>query len=239
MTNAPVIYLTRPEGENESLAAILGEYDTRIHPLIKLSALEVSPSMRKAAQDLDQVDKLIFVSKSAVRFTMPLLDGFWPQWQVTTAWFAVGSGTAEELAPYGIPAAYPEMPGSEGLLALEALQDVAGMRVVIVRGKGGRALISEELTRRGADVSYLETYERQPVEDPAFADLPTGAIVVVTSIEILQALITSAGAALGQARLVTASERIESAARVEGLHSVRNAGGASDQALYDAIVDWR
>ncbi len=233
------VLLTRPEGENESLQALLSPRFANIlvSPMVRLSGLPVTPAMRKVAQDLDQIDKLFFVSKSAVRYTLPLLESFWPQWPVTTDWFAVGEGTAAELAAYDVNARYPVTAGSEGLLALPELQNLSGNKVVIVRGRGGRALLGDELENRGADLAYLETYQRDGIINSDLKALPERSIIVVTSVEILEAISVSLAEVLNDCSLVTASARIADAARSSGVTSVLNAGGASDQALYDAIVE--
>jgi uroporphyrinogen-III synthase len=49
---------------------------------------------------------------------------------------------------------------SEGLLALPELLDVAGKRIVIFRGDGGRELLRTALEARGAHVVQVECYRR-------------------------------------------------------------------------------
>src|SRR5207248_1440663 len=49
---------------------------------------------------------------------------------------------------------------SEGLLALPELVDVAGKRIVICRGDGGRELLRTALEARGATVVQVECYRR-------------------------------------------------------------------------------
>ena len=94
----------------------------------------------------------------------------------------------------------PQGQDSEALLALPQLQDVAGRRVLIVRGVGGRALLADTLRARGAEVHFLECYRRmRPQADalPLLAHWQAGGIdaVTVTSAEALHNL----GALLGEA----------------------------------------
>ena len=57
---------------------------------------------------------------------------------------------------------------SEGLLALPELANVAGNRIVIFRGAGGRELLHSMLAARGARVEQIECYRRaRPVTDAA------------------------------------------------------------------------
>ena len=44
---------------------------------------------------------------------------------------------------------------------MPALRQVAGVRILIVRGLGGQQSMTRELKRRGALVDHLECYERQ------------------------------------------------------------------------------
>ena len=150
-----IVLLTRPKGENESLAALLGgeEADILIRPLIELSAIKVTPEEKQRVMNIDQQDVVIFVSKSSVRYALPLLENYWPQWPLALRWLAVGPGTAEALAGFGIQAAYPRIAGSQGLLELPALRAVSGGKVLIVRGVGGRELGSDHRGQFALDLS--------------------------------------------------------------------------------------
>lgn len=229
------LVLTRPEGENERLHQMLEEqgYDVLVRPLIKLLPLAEDEETRQRAMNIDQQDFLIFVSKSAVRYGVALLDEYWPQWPIVPTWLAVGEGTAEAMGTHGVRAVYPEMSGSEGLLELPELADLQGKNVTIVRGEGGRELLFEELTRRGATVSYLEVYRREPL---TYKDWPAGSdcLIAVTSLEALENLQRQL-ADVSTYRVVVVSGRIASS--TGGFSSSTIAAGASDQALYDAIVE--
>src|SRR5690606_31962632 len=50
---------------------------------------------------------------------------------------------------------------SETLLRAPELQQVAGEKIIIFRGCGGRGYMGEILRERGAQVSYCELYERK------------------------------------------------------------------------------
>jgi uroporphyrinogen-III synthase len=229
------ILLGRPEGENESLAAMLTpEYEILVRPLIKLSEKSLNSSLKKTAMDLDHYDRVIFVSKSSVRFAMPLLDSYWPQWPVAVKWYAVGPGTADALAAFDVKAAFPAVPGSEGLLAM--MVGVDGEKILIARGEGGRELLGDELRRRGATVEYWEVYRREPQVYEDWQFLESGTPVVLTSVEML----TNLAAQIGDKKIhecdaVVASKRIADAANTAGFRRVEIAAGASDEALYDAI----
>jgi uroporphyrinogen-III synthase len=231
------ILLTRPPGENESLADLLRADDLSpvVRPLIELIEKPVDPAMKQIALDLDRYDKIIFVSKGSVRFGLPLLENYWPQWPIRLGWFTVGPGTAESLKQYGVVASFPTLAGSEGLLALAGLQEVTGRQVLIVRGTGGRELLGQSLGESGASVTYLETYSRLPLQHD-FSDLIAGSIVVLTSAEIMENFASLIGDRLPEYHAVLPSSRLEEIARTHAFQSVTNAGGASDEALYDAVM---
>ena len=113
---------------------------------------------------------------------------------------AVGRATERSLQQRGVPVvARPESADSEGLLALPALQDVTGQRVLLVKGAGGRDLLRTSLASRGATVCTLEVYRRvraRPTREAqsglraALAGAEARLVVVVTSAEVLDALFT-------------------------------------------------
>ncbi|SDB39176.1 uroporphyrinogen-III synthase [Pseudidiomarina indica] len=105
-------------------------------------------------------------------------------------WYAVGPTSAAAVANVvGRPVNCPwRQHNSEALLQLPELAKVKGQRWLIVRGKGGRDLAAETLTARGAQVTFLEVYQRkptvvQPQEYQQWRDQVNG--IVVTSAEQL------------------------------------------------------
>jgi uroporphyrinogen-III synthase len=143
----------------------------------------------------------IFTSANAVDRAMPRIrecGGFPTGLEIA----AIGQATSEALARQSIvPDLRPDAGfTSEALLALPRLQRVAGQAIVIVRGEGGRELLAETLTARGARVVHAEVYRRErPVTDVAalldrWARGEIGA-VVVTSTESLMNLFDMLGVA--------------------------------------------
>jgi uroporphyrinogen-III synthase len=84
---------------------------------------------------------------------------------------AVGGGTRRELEKHGVADVIAPQSGadSEALLALPELQNVAGKRVAILRGDGGRALLGDTLAARGARVEHVTCYRRVAPKAPARA----------------------------------------------------------------------
>jgi len=234
------ILLTRPEGLNETLASALQQRQIpfQIIPLIEIAPLELKEGNRLQIENLDRNDIVIFVSRHAVRFGLPMLERYWPQWP-ELKWFSVGSATAGELNQYGVASMFADPPGSEGLLTLPELQRPEGKQVLIVRGNGGRELLSDTLSRRGAAVRYLEVYERGKVKKTGLwqrideAGIDT---MVVSSVEILDSLSRVCPQRLRSGyQLIASSSRIGEAAIGQGYSKVCIAKDASTPRLLEAI----
>jgi uroporphyrinogen-III synthase len=91
-------------------------------------------------------------------------------WPPATAAAAIGAGTRRELERAGVTGVIAPQAGAdtEALLAMTEMRDVAGKRVLIVRGESGRPTLGDALTARGAAVEYAECYRRsRPTTDAA------------------------------------------------------------------------
>jgi len=236
------VLLTRPAGSNENLRQLLEHHgiSTVTHPMLVIEPIQLSPLDKNFVLNLDQFDDIIFISRNAVRFGVPLLEQYWPQWPELN-WYAVGKSTADELQRFLIQAEYPLRASSEGLLALPGLQEMKNRKVLIVRGTDGRELLADELGRRGAEVQYLGVYDSAcPAHDSRLSrDIEeTGVdIAVVTSLASLVNLGASLNASeIGKLQLVVPSERIASAAVSWATQGVHIAPGVDDEALVLEIL---
>ena len=146
----------RPQpGADETAAALRDAgIDALPLPVLGRKPLPETPAMRASIQALAEHRLVIFVSPAAVEIGMALIDRYWPQYPVTVHWIAVGERTRQALADWGVEALAPAADDehSEGLLALQPLNEVAGERVLIMRGRGGREALSDALRERGARV---------------------------------------------------------------------------------------
>ena len=73
---------------------------------------------------------------------------------------AVAVGAGHQLGDARATLIASEPYNSEALLAAASLRQVAGKRILILRGQEGRNLLGDELARRGAQVDYCEVYRR-------------------------------------------------------------------------------
>lgn len=162
------VLVTRPAAQSAGLIARLRELGADVVHFPGLAILPTSrPEALKAVlAGLDGCDLAIFISPSAAEWGLAAA-GPWPPGLPVAA---VGQGTARALAERGIsPDLVPETGAdSEHLLALPRLADVAGQRILILRGEGGREHMAAALRARGARVDYAECYRRgRPQADPA------------------------------------------------------------------------
>jgi uroporphyrinogen-III synthase len=71
--------------------------------------------------------------------------------------------TSKELQSFGVTTVLSPKDrfDSESLLALPEMTSVAGKKVMIFRGVGGREVLAETLKIRGAQVTFAECYQRE------------------------------------------------------------------------------
>lgn len=166
------VLVTRPAAQAQVWCATLAEHGfssvaVPMLELVPVSSAEQVEALKARVLDFDRYQKVVFVSRNAVAHAMEWLDAYWPQLPVGIEYFGVGSTTAQALHELDMPISAPGgAMNSEALLLDPALQadQVAGQRVLIFRGVGGRPFLAGELERRGARVDFAELYERRHPE---------------------------------------------------------------------------
>ena len=114
-----------------------------------------------AADRLDAYDLAVFVSPSAVEKSMPVIRAR-REWPAGLKAATVGRRSEQALRRYGVAEVIvpADRFDSEALLDCRELGEVAGRRIVVFRGDGGRELLGDTLRQRGATVDYVECYRR-------------------------------------------------------------------------------
>jgi uroporphyrinogen-III synthase len=160
------IVVTRPAGQAAGLAALIRQAggEPLELPAIAIRDLADLASFHAVADRLESFDCAIFVSRNAVRKALALLEerGAGKPWPAQLRVATVGAGSREELEARGFTAviAPAGQADSEALLALPEFTGVAGRRIAIFRGEGGRQYLGETLAARGAVVEYAACYRR-------------------------------------------------------------------------------
>jgi uroporphyrinogen-III synthase len=196
------IVVTRPREQARGLVRRIEQAGGTawVFPAIEIGDLPDLGAVLALIERLHEFDLAIFISPNAVHKAMNLVSlrrGCWPQ-RVRVA--AVGRGSRQALLDHGMAQVLAPRSGadSEALLALPELAEVAGQRVVVFRGEGGRELLADTLAKRGARVEYGECYRRtRPCADaaPLLAAWGRGTVhaVTVTSAEALRNLFEMLG----------------------------------------------
>ena len=235
------ILITRPESTGRDLQQHLNSqgFVSYCQPFFDYQANDTLSTLTTLQRQLVK-PILVFVSVAAVKFANKLKPiSSWPKQEV----IAVGSATFQALKALGVSAIMPEQHDSEGLLALASLQNVSTNNVLIIRGDGGRELIAEELSNRGASVHYFESYRRvwrnSSIELIKTWQQQQINCILVTSnalLEFIVNLIKDSDTYWQEDCIwLVASNRIAAKAKSLGLKRVINAHGANKQAVTAAL----
>lgn len=271
MADSPQDYcvvITRPDAQAAPWADHLqglGFNCARVNLLdiVAVSDADKIRAIKNKILDVDLYQKIIFVSQNAVDFGMTWLEDYWPQLPIGIDFFAVGATTAKKLASYGVAvqdlaASTSGGMTSEDLLSAAHLQQVAGEKILIFRGCGGRGHLADELRKRGAKVDYCELYERVlPAAAPAqllqlmVATEIAPAPVVLSlhsgeSLQNLSAVLAQLTHAeqqrvqtwMNKSVLLVPSARIVAAAQAAGFERIICAENATDNAMTAALLKY-
>ncbi|MDZ4348030.1 MAG: uroporphyrinogen-III synthase [Xanthomonadaceae bacterium] len=187
----------------------------------------------------------IFTSPAAVRFAARLRS---LRRSPGALWCAVGAGTAASLRRAGVEAVlHPrQRMDSEGLMALEPLQAIAGRAVGVITAPGGRGVLIELLRQRGARVARADVYRREPARIAphrlaALDALPRRTAILISSAEALDALWNQLDPArrerLVRALAIVSSARLETLARQKGFGTICLADSARPRAMVSALAE--
>lgn len=163
------VLVTRPQQQADKWQTLLQQQGatTLRAPLMEIVPFTASQhtsevaSIRSRLAQLSQYQHLIFVSQNAAHCGQQWMAECDAQLATNAQCYAVGTATAKLLQSmqFAVTAAGDTM-NTEALLALPQLQAVAGSHVLIFRGQGGRPLLGQVLEERGANVDYVELYQR-------------------------------------------------------------------------------
>jgi len=237
------VLLTRLPEQNRRFVALYDENsDQNVNfiskPLLTCKDIDLKEGTKGHILGLDMFDHIIFISQNAVKFGLPRLQSYWPQWPQSLRWFAVGPRTAHYLKIEGVEVYSPSLASSEGLLAMNELQAPIGKKVLIVRGVGGRETLKEGLEGRGASVDYAEVYRRELINYESAEWVPSDEKVfaLVHSGEALIHLSKLLGSLLKQYCLIVPSRRLQLMAIDEGFGKVELASSQQDSDMFESLL---
>jgi uroporphyrinogen-III synthase len=251
----PAVVITRPRQQAGALAqgvAALGRTAV-VLPLLQIAPVDDPAPLRAALAALDAPHDptalVAFVSPNAIDAAFAQLAS----WPAGVPIAIVGEGSRAALARHGVASpdytifspADSAHSDSEHLLASLDLASLAGRRVLIVRGDGGRELLADARRAAGANVEAITAYRRSvPLLDAALRARLSALLAqpndwIITSSEALRGLAALAAqldpagglAALRAQRLVVPHARIAATARELGLTRVTETGSGDARLL--------
>ena len=224
--------MTRPGERAANLARLIEQAGGRAHllPAIEIEDLPAPPALG----ELERFDLAVFVSPTAASKVLGRVAAWPPRLRAAT----VGGGTRRELERRGLRDVIAPQAGadSEALLALPEMQAVAGKRIVIFRGEGGRELLGDTLRERGAEVQYAACYRRSaPSARPTFDERDVDAVTVSSSQGLANLFEVLDPGFLRAKPLFVSHPRVADSARTRGVREVVLAGPSDEQVL-DRLV---
>ena len=247
-----LILNTRPLHQQAELSSLLEQEGAKIlsFPVIDIVPPESSLAQHQLTRQISSYDMLLFVSRNAVDGAFRYIDS--SRLKPGVCFGVIGAATrfalAERVAGLDSCLLAGAPYNSETLLEADALQQVSGKRVLILRGQEGRNLLGDELAARGAEVDYCEVYRRElPARDVVgferlVADaFPTLAILTsnVGMHNMIELVDSVAAGRLRRIPWLLISERMrESAVKLGHNAPIIIAHNASDKGIQQAICAW-
>jgi uroporphyrinogen-III synthase len=210
-----------------------------IEPLSDPAAIA---ALNENIKKLDTYDWLIFISPQAVYQSNMVIRAQWSSLPANIKIAAIGGGTAqvlEQIAGYKIDYCPAENWGSEAFLSAPEFQSIAKKRIAIIKGEGGREILSDTLKARGAVVTEIIVYRRcmtnlsaQPYLD-LLAEQKIDRIICTSNqiLEYVKKLLQEEWDQLKRIPLIVVSERMQKKAQQEGFEHIVLAKNASINAM--------
>lgn len=238
------VLVTRPVHQAEKFCQLIENAGGKAirFPVITIEAITNNPDLSQQLADITQYDYAIFISTNAVDHAIPHLAQGLPA-NINVA--AVGKKTAASLKAHGVAVTIVPEHGfnTEALLECAALQTVKDKNIAIFRGVGGRDLLANTLRQRGANVRYIEVYQRILAKQPlSSATIHQNCdIITVTSQQGLRNLITLCDNTqwLFNTPLASNSQRTaELASELGFVSDIIISAEPSDEAMGAIIANW-
>jgi uroporphyrinogen-III synthase len=243
------IVITRPAHQAEPLADLIRAAGGRaiLFPVLQIEDVADLQPLYAQIDRLDAFDIGIFISPNAVNKAINLIRAR-RTLPASLTLAAIGRGSARELKRLGISGVIaPESRwDSEALLDLPEFADIAGKRVMIFRGDGGREVLGHTLGERGAHIEYAECYRRSRPDTSAAQLLrqwsrnEIDAVTVMSgdSLHNLYDMIGKLGREwLKDTPVFVPHERIAETGRAQGLKNLQVTAGGDD-GLVEGLVAW-
>ena len=249
LLNGAHVLVTRPAHQAENLCRLIeGRGGVAIRfPTLAIAAFTDTQAIQNRLAQLYSYQWLVFISANAVTMHSYYSDGDKIEKFKSIRIAAIGKATAQALALAGLPVDLVPDAGynSEALLAMPQMQQMQGLRCLIVRGEGGREALATTLRNRGATVDYLDVYRRIiPNSDSSQPTLLLAqdklTVITATSGAALQNLLIMLEEKhhprLFATPLVVVSDRIRQIAADQGFKRIAVTNSPSDAAILETVT---
>ena len=239
------ILITRPAGRENHLRHLIEQAggDVIHYPVFSIQPpadLKIE-QLRHLRDQLHSFTMAIFISPTAVEQSLL----YFPVLPEHFTIVSIGSKTTKALLQQNIHVDIeaPEH-NTESLLRAAEFQmpEIQRHRILIFRGTGGRALLGDTLIRRGAQIDYVETYQRQIPPQPPLTEqqIKTLDAITISSNQGLENLITLMNdpSLLIDIPLIVPSKRAVTLARQHGFKNIVAAENATDEAALSALTGY-
>ncbi len=247
------VLVTRPAHQSQHVIALLESAGAHAipFPAIEILPVEATDTLNAQLAMLENFQIIIFISANAVEHGLNLIKNSGKSLKHADI-VAIGNSTARALEKHQIPVAItPETDfTSEALLHMPRMQTdkIAGKKILIIRGTGGREHLAQTLRSRGAQVDYLEVYQRKRPEtdhrllNELWSDKGIH-IVTVSSNEVLKNLYDmldkkGQDALLNTPLIVPGHRCAELATQLGFRNHIEIATSATDESMLAAIINW-
>jgi len=210
------------------------------YPVIRITQADNSSTLNYIINNLSGFDIAIFISPTSVQQTLDKIISL--PGKLTLA--VIGKSTEAMLKKYGYTAQIiPDEFNSESLLEHPCFHhaNITNKSIIIFRGVGGRDLLGNELTQRGAQITYAETYRREknPLPSLTTEELSNLDALTVTSNEGLQNLfdLTDNRTKLIELPIIVPGKRAQQLAEKLGFNKIIPATNATDDACLQALAN--
>jgi uroporphyrinogen-III synthase len=238
------VLITRPDGREKHLRQLIEQAGGNVihYPVIHIQPpqeLDIQ-QLRLLREQLHSFTMAIFISPTSVEQSQIYFPALPEHFTIVS----IGNKTTLALQQQNIHVEIEASENnSESLLKHPFFQmpKIKGQRILIFRGTGGRTLLGDNLVKRGAQIRYVETYQRELPPHPPLTTRQIEALdaITISSNEGLDNLITlmEDPSLLINIPLIVPSPRAQILARQHGFKSIILAQDATDESMIKALTE--
>jgi uroporphyrinogen-III synthase len=244
LLSTKTILITRPDGREQQLRQLIEQAGGHV---IHYPVIHVQPPRELGIKQLQNIrDQLhsftmaIFISPTAVEQSQIYFPALPEHFTIVS----IGNKTTQALQKQNLHVDIEASKNDTESLLKDArfkMPNIEGHRILIFRGQGGRALLGDSLVKRGAQIRYVETYQRKLPPHPPLTEQQINTLdaITISSNEGLDNLITlmEDPSLIINIPLVVPSPRAQLSAKQHGFRNVFLARDATDESMIETLIN--